>query len=256
VVEVVPSRPLPPSGATYVMSIPPVGADGQRLTVLKGLTEDERLWYFRSAWNVAALNCIEPQDQPILDGYKTFLTGNAKTLRAANQRIEKSFQKQYSNRSEAIAARERQMTIVYNYFALPPARAEFCQAALRIAAAQAAMAKPDAAALAAANFVQFEVPFENFFTQYEQYRRDSAAWDLRYGALYGASQPGYLAVQAARMTDVPQVGVSDPAATTVQPLAQAGAVTDPETGATIPIVPVPQQATPVVQPVPQPAPKL
>ena len=235
------------------MTIPGRDAAGQRQTVLKNLTDDQRLWYFRSAWNVAALNCLAPEDQVILDGYKAFLTGNAKTLTATNQRIEKTFQKQYSSRNEGIAARERLMTIVYNYFALPPARAEFCAAARNVALAQGAMAKPDAAALAAANFVQFETPFENFFNQYEQYQRDSAAWDARYGARFGASQPGYVAVQKARLATIPQAGVSDPAATTTQPVTVAGAVTDPETGASIPVVTVTQQeqGVPVVQPVPQ-----
>jgi hypothetical protein len=237
------------------MNVPGRGPDGQRLTVLKNLDDDERLWYFRSAWNVAALNCTGPGEEPILEGYRSFLTNNAKTLRAVNQRIDKAYQKEH--RGQAIAARERLMTVVYNYFALPPARAEFCQAALQVAAAQSAMAKPDAAALAAANFATFEKPFENFFTAYEQYQRDSAAWDARYGSRYGASQPGYVAVQQARAMGGPQVGISDPAATTMQPVAQAGAVTDPETGATIPVLPVPQegQAVPVVQPVPQSTPK-
>jgi hypothetical protein len=256
-VEVIPIRPLPPSGATYIMAIPARGPDGRHLTPLRGLDDDQRLWYFRSGWNVAALNCIGPQFEPILTGYGKFLKDNAKTLKAVNERIDRGYRKDYPTRGAAVAAREKLMTSVYNYFALPPARAEFCQSALNIAGAAAAMPKPDGAALAAANFAQFETPFENFFTAYEQYQRDSAAWDARYGARYGASQPGYLAVQAARAVGVPQVGVSDPASTTVQPVAQAGVVIDETTGASIPVVPVPQQgqSTPVVQPVPQTPPK-
>jgi len=255
--EVIPYRPLPPSGATYIMAIPARGPDGRHLTVLRGTDDDTRLWYFRSAWNVAALNCIGPEYEPILEGYRAFLKDNAKTLRAVNQRIDKSYRKAYPTASAAIKAREKLMTTVYNYFALPPARLEFCQAALRVASAQAAMPKPDAAALASANFALWETPFENFFTAYEQYQRDSAAWDARYGARYGASQPGYLAVQAARATGVPQVGLSDPASTTVQPVAQAGVVIDDTSGAAIPVIPAPQQgqSTPVVQPVPQTPPK-
>ncbi|MCA1662588.1 MAG: hypothetical protein LC648_10760, partial [Novosphingobium sp.] len=226
------------------------------LTVLRGLNDDQRLWYFRSAWNVAALNCIGPEYEPILEGYRAFLKDNAKTLKAVNERIDKSFRKDHGTRGEAIATREKLMTMVYNYFALPPARVEFCQAALRVAALSAAMPKPDAMALSA-NFPLFEAPFEIFFTAYEQYQRESAAWDARYGARYGASQPGYVAVQAARAAGLPQAGVSDPASTTLQPLTPAGVVTDPETGAQIPVVPVPRQqpGVPVVQPVPQASPK-
>ena len=54
--------------------------------------------------------------------------------------------------------------------------------------------KFDANEFAAANFSIFEQPFETFYNSYEQYQRDSAAWDAEYGAEYGASQPGYVAV--------------------------------------------------------------
>jgi hypothetical protein len=239
------------------MAIPSRGPDGRLQTVLRGLSDDERIWYFRSAWNVAALNCIGPQYEPILEGYRAFLTDNAKALRAVNQRIDASYAKRYSTRREAIMGREKTMTTVYNYFALPPARVEFCAAALQVASLALATPRPSAANLAAANFTSFEAPFENFYTAYEQYQRDAAVWDARYGARYGASQPGYVAVQAARAQGVPVAGQSNPASTTLQPVTQAGVVTDPETGAQIPVVPLPsgQPSVPVVQPVPQSTPK-
>ena len=231
-VEIVPYRPLPPSGATYTMVIPPLGLDGKHATVLRGLSDDQRLWYFRSAWNVAALNCIGPEYQPILDGYGAFLKGNVKTLRAANQRIDKGFRSDYPNGSDAIKAREKLMTSVYNFFALPPARAQFCAAGMQIAAISTATPKPDAMLLSA-NFPLFEAPFENFFNAYEQYQRDSAAWDVRYGTRYGASQPGYLAVQRARAMGALPTG---PANAMAHPLGRTGSVTDQETGAQIPVV--------------------
>ena len=254
-VEIIPYRPLPPSGATYTMIMPPLGPDGRHLTVLRGLNDDQRLWYFRSAWNVAALNCIGPEFQPILDGYGAFLKNNVKTLKAVNQRIDKEFRSNYPNGSEAIKTREKLMTSVYNFFALPPARAGFCQAAMQVSAMSAAMPKPDAMVLSA-NFPLFEAPFEAFFTAYDQYQRDAAAWDVRYGARYGASQPGYVAVQAARLKGVPQVGQSNTLTTIPITLPQAGAVTDQETGAQIPVIPVPKEPAgiPVVQPVPQSSP--
>lgn len=255
-VEIVPYRPLPPSSATYFMAIPARGADGRHLTPLRNITDDERVWYFRSAWNVAALNCIGPGYEPILTGYAAFLKDNVKALKAVNTRIDQASRKSASNR-DAMMSREKSMTIVYNYFALPPARAEFCQAALRMASLTAATPKPDAATLAAAHFQEFEAPFENFFTAYEQYQRDSAAWDAQYGSRYGASQPGYLAVQAARAMTIPQVGQGNPASTTMQPVAPAGIVIDQDTGASIPVIPVTrgQEAVPVVQPVQQTPPK-
>ncbi len=256
-VEIIPYRPLPPLGATYTMRMPGLGSDGRHSTVISGLSDDQRVWYFRSAWNVAALNCVGVEFQPILDGYKGFLIDNAKVLKGVNTRLEGTFVKTYPTRSMAIAAREKAMTIVYNFFALPPARSAFCQAGMQIASMAAATPKPSAVALAA-NFGLWEAPFENFFTAYDQYQRDAAAWDVRYGARYGASQPGYLAVQAARASTIPQGGMIGPGNTTTLTLPPtAGLVTDPETGAKIPVIPVTAQpqGIPVVQPVPQSTPK-
>ena len=70
--------------------------------------------------------------------------------------------------------------------------------ALSVASHAQAATGVDANAFAANNFAAFEAPFDNFFDAYEQYQRDSAAWDQQYGATYGPSQPGYVAVQAAR----------------------------------------------------------
>lgn len=259
-VEIVPYRPIPPSGAAYVMEVPQMGPDGRRITVLSSPSEDERLWYFRSAWNVAALNCTGPAYQPILDGYGAFLKTNARALKAVNNRIDASYRKEFPVARDAIKAREKTMTTVYNYFALPPARAGFCQAALGIAAQAVAMPKYDPAAFAATNLPGLELPFSNFFTAYEQYQRDSAAWDAQYGIRYGASQPGFLAVRAAnarRTIVIPQAGITDPAKTTAAPVATVGTVTDQETGAQIPVIPVTpaQSSVPVVQPVAKDAPK-
>ena len=48
--------------------------------------------------------------------------------------------------------------------------------------------------LATSALARFEGVFANFFREYEQYRVNSAAWDARYGARYGSSQPGFVAV--------------------------------------------------------------
>ena len=63
-----------------------------------------------------------------------------------------------------------------------------------------ALAAPptDPLAFARANFDSLLVPFETFFDEYEAYQRASAEWDAKWGALYGASQPGWVAVQQHR----------------------------------------------------------
>lgn len=249
-VERIPARPIPPGGASYTMSVPPLGYDGQRLTVNRGLSADELVWHFRSAWNVAALNCTSAQYQPITDAYGTYISAHGRALSQVNSRIDKVYRSQHSSSRAAIRAREEKMTSVYNFFALPPARTEFCLAALNLANLAATTPGYDPIQFATTNFTLLEAPFDNFFLAYEQYQRDSAAWDAQYGAQYGASQPGYVAVHGSQPP--PQVGTDAATSFTTQSTAGSGMVIDPDTGAQIPVVPVQegQESVPVIQPIP------
>ena len=249
--EIIPSRPIPPNGAAYVMTIPRLGADGVRQTINYGLSTDERAWNFRAAWNVAALNCLDAEYQPILDGYRAMLKNHAKSLTALNSRIDHAYRKAHGS-SSGRSVRDKQMTVVYNFFALPPARGEFCQAALQVAQASLANPKSDLLQFATAYFPVMERPFDNFYLAYEDYERRSAEWDARYGIRYGASQPGYVAVQQARASAFIDAGGGNPALTTLQPISGGGTVIDPDTGLAVPVLPVnpEQQSTPIIQPVP------
>ncbi|KHL26648.1 hypothetical protein PK98_01570 [Croceibacterium mercuriale] len=233
------------------MVIPQRGIDGQRVTVNSNLDENETLWHFRSAWNVAALNCSEDAAfAPVTEQYGKFLTGNARRLTAANNAIDQKFRRANNNdRRAAIRDREEHMTSVYNFFASPGARASFCQEALNIANEAAATPPTDVDVFASAGLARYLAVFEGFFQEYEGYQTASRAWDSQYGARYGASQPGYVAIYG---SGEPSVATS--LADASQPVL-AGTVTD-ETGATIPIIAVPAAAnsSPVVQPVANDAP--
>lgn len=250
--EIIPPRPIPPGGAAYVMSIPALGSDGVRQTVNAGLSADERAWNFRAAWNVAALNCLDAEHQPILDGYKAMLKNHAKALTAINTRVDQAYRKAYGSTSAGRTARDKKMTTVYNYFALPPARGEFCQAAVTVAQASLASPKSDLLQFAGVYFPILEQPFENFFLAYEDYQRRSADWDARYGVRYGASQPGYVAVHQSRASSLVDAGGGNPALTTLQAIDGGGTSLDPLTGLPVPVLPVNpgQESTPVVQPLP------
>lgn len=244
--EIVPYRPIPPGGASYVMDLPTLGPDGRRMTVNSNLDEDGTLWHFRSAWNVAALNCLDPEHEAILGGYGAFLRQNARLLTATNNAIDVRFRREHSSRNNAVKAREAYMTQVYNYFALPPARGDLCNVVLAVANDYTLTAPADPKQFAALNMPRIEAVYQEFFRQYEQYRVASSAWDVRYGSRYGASQPGYVAVYG---SGGPSVGSS--LVNLNAPIA-ANAVVDPQTGARIPVTPAADQAitTPVVQPVP------
>lgn len=253
-VERIPYRPLPPGGAAYVMKIPGKDAMGRRQTINLGLSDDEKVWHFRSAWNVAALNCTSAQYQPVLDAYSAYIKDHARTLKRVNDRLEAGFRDKASNRRAGIVAREERMTSVYNYFAMPPARSGFCAAALDISNRYLAAPPSDAGAFAMENFARLEQPFETFFSEYEQYQQLSAQWDARYGDAYGPSQPGYVAVQSARAreAEVPSVGGSTHQQTLAGPAQPAAMVIDAETGDAVPVVPVREGyiSQPVVEPIP------
>ena len=253
VVKAVPTRPLPPGGASYVMTIPGKDNFGRRQTVNLDLTDDERVWHFRSAWNVAALNCTAPQFQPILDAYSAYIKDHARTLKAVNDRIDRKYRQEMGARRAGIIKRETVMTGVYNYFALPPARRDFCAAALDISNRALAAPPSDPIAFANANFALLEAPFENFFNSYENYQQMSASWDAEYGAQYGPSQPGWVAVQeaCARGEIVPTAGVSDPADTLAAENRMGETFVDDGSGNQVPVVPTNTQfvSQPVVEPV-------
>src|SRR5690606_40844395 len=121
------------------------------------------------------------------------------------------------------------------YFALPPARAEFCNVALSMANEYQTAPPEDPKLLAATYLPRIEAAFDKFFREYEQYRIDSAAWDARYGAQYGASQPGYVAVHG--------VGAPSPPSTlsTVGSAQRHGDAVDPQSSARIPLIAVPEE---------------
>ena len=244
--EVIPYRPLPPGGADYAMVVPPLGPDGVRVTPNKHLDANETLWHLRSGWNVAALNCLGPEYQPILDSYAAFLKKYAKKLKATNAAIDAKYRKDAATGRDAIMARETQATQLYNYFALPGARAAFCNAALATSTDFTASAPKDPADFATANLARLDAAFETFFADYDKYKIDSAAWDDKYGTRYGASQPGYVAVHGSATPSVAATLVDAGTPKIV------GGVVDPNTGALVPVVPAPQAnvQTPVVEPVP------
>ena len=236
------------------MQIPPLNAQGLRVTVNRDLTADERVWHFRSAWNVAALNCLGDPYGPIIEGYRAYVLNNAKVLKRINDRVEQEYRRRERSRRAALLAREEHMTRVYNFFALPSARGEFCRTVLDIATQYRDQPGSDPAAFALANFARVEAPFDRFFSAYEGYQRASAQWDARYGDLYGPSQPGWVAVQKARANGeaIPSAEDDDPGDTLSKPAEVAGTVTDETTGAQVPIIPV--QDGFVSQPVTEPLP--
>jgi hypothetical protein len=196
-------------------------------------------------WNVAALNCLSAKYQPILDGYGAFLKKNAKKLTAANTALDKKYGKLAGSVPAGRKSREVHMTRVYNYFATPAAIGNVCDVALAVANEYLQAPPSDLSAYAATTLPRFEAVYLDFFNAYDRYRTESATWDARYGAQYGPSQPGYVAVHGGSQRTIGTVLAGNGKPVVV------GDVVDPQTGARIPVggLPASNASTPVVQPV-------
>ncbi len=91
VVEAIPYRPVPPGGAVATMAVPGLGFDGVRETVNARLTPEQTIWNLRSALNVAALNCDDPQYAALVANYSTFLDMNKRQLASTNRAITQQY---------------------------------------------------------------------------------------------------------------------------------------------------------------------
>ena len=180
--------------------------------------------HFRSAWNVAALNCQGAAAEVILEAYGAYLKRFKTVLDRTNTALEKRYQAQHPEARSAMKARETYMTQVYNYFAMPPVRTDFCNVMQAMANDYLASPATDPWVHSAAWLPRVETAFQEFFRVYEQYRVNSAAWDARWGELFGHTQPGYVAVHGGADTGEPEV---------------VREVLDPDTGARIPVIEAP-----------------
>jgi hypothetical protein len=182
----VPSRPVPPNGASPSMYIPPANAVGVRQTVNTNVSSAQRIWNLRSAFVVASLNCMDPVYAPILEGYKRFLVSHKKELSKTNEVIEKEWKSAHGAAYKR--ARDSYTTQVYNYFSLPPTIHDFCNASLQMSNDSLSVVPGQLEPFATQEMPKLEAVFNNFFRSFEQYRANVALWDAQYGALYGRPQ--------------------------------------------------------------------
>ncbi len=178
VVVYIPPRPTPPLGASPLFKVPAVTPTGLHQSINTGIGPTQTMWNFRSAYNVAALNCQSAEHNDVLVGYKRFIKANKVALLKANRAVDADFRKRYG--AAYIRPREAYMTQVYNYYAFPPTLHNFCDAALVMARESMTLKPADLPAFAARYVPQFDMLFENFYHSYDQYRADAAAWDAKY----------------------------------------------------------------------------
>jgi len=177
---VIPPMPLPPGGAAVTMKVPPLGIDGVRTTPNRGLSREENIWHLRSGLNVAALNCQGPVWGEIAQNYNRYLQVHKSRLAQTNKAVDSEYVKRFPGQN-GLRVRDTRMTDLYNYFALPPVRAEFCDRSLAksreiLAIPSTALPEYSFGALA-----DLDAVFINFFNAFEKYKVDIVEWNARYG---------------------------------------------------------------------------
>ena len=201
IVIYIPPRPTPPLGASPLFKVPPLGPDGKRQSINNNANPLQTVWNLRSAYNVAALDCLRVEHSDILVGYKRFLKVHKLAVLMANRAVDADFRKRFG--AAYIRPREAYMTQVYNYYAFPPTLPNFCDAALAMARESMTLKPVDLTAFAARYVPQFDLIYENFYRSYDQYKVDAAAWDAKYAPV--AIVPAPVTVQPAIVLPAPTV---------------------------------------------------
>ena len=169
---------MPPMGAPANFVVPPIGVDGKRVTTNAGLNPDQIVWNLRSALNVAALNCLQPQHAEIVVNYRNMLRIHAQRLAVANRGVDTGFRARFG--AGYVRQRESYLTKVYNFYAFPPTLLNFCDAALVVGREANNVPSAQLHNFAAANMPKLDAVFENFYGKYVQYQSDLALWRARY----------------------------------------------------------------------------
>jgi hypothetical protein len=174
-----PPRPRPPGGAAISMQVPLFGIDGVRETPNRILSTDESIWHFRSAINVAALTCGGPIWDPIATNYNSYIKLHKTRLAKASKSVDAEYKARYPGQN-GLRVRDSKMTDLYNYFALPPVKQQFCDTAL--AKSQEVNLLPLGALpeYSVGALKDIDAIYLRFFDEFVQYQRDVAAWDQRY----------------------------------------------------------------------------
>ncbi|MGB3723764.1 MAG: hypothetical protein WA979_13230 [Pacificimonas sp.] len=175
VVEAPPPPPvkradLAPPNAYYFNYVLPVRiADGRFDTPNVDLTEQERLFHFRSAMNVAALSCRENPEVDLSNDYNKLIGKYRLTLAKANRTIEERFLREIDGGKRA---RDAHMTSLYNHFARPATLSKFCPVAERML--KEAVALPDTTAAitdySQTATVELEKIYQAHFAAIEEYQ--------------------------------------------------------------------------------------
>lgn len=158
------AAPRPPDGAAARLTTPARLSDGSYATPNRAVSPAGTVWHLRAAYNVAALNCPDPT---LAATYNRLLT----TQRAALATAHRTLAAEHGPTTFDAA-----MTRLYNYFAQPPVLARFCAVAGPSLVQASALPAGAIDAFAADALAAIDAPFTDFYSRYDSYRAELAAW--------------------------------------------------------------------------------
>src|SRR3546814_20889217 len=120
-------------------------------THVRSIGPQETSWHLRAALNVAALECGD--GKAITSAYNRFLADRKQVLK-------KAWAAETSQHGRATL--DRHMTLLYNYFAQPPALTGFCRAASAAVIRLSAIPPADFEAHAGQALARLEAPIVDF----------------------------------------------------------------------------------------------
>jgi hypothetical protein len=168
--------------------LPAYGVDGARMTPNRGLSREEAIWNFRSAINVAALNCQGPVWGVVAQNYNKMIVVHKARLNQSNLAVDNEYRKRFAGQN-ALRVRDTRTTELYNFFALPPVREEFCNAALRKSGEVLAVPTNAFPEYAMGALNDIDGIFQRFYDAYAKYERDLADWNLKHGPKPATTAP-------------------------------------------------------------------
>ena len=188
------------------MTVPALRADGLRDTPMRDIDDNEKLWYFRSAFNVAALNCQSPQHFRIADDYNLFLKTHKRELDRINKIVEDILSQALWHRLCPHPRYRKHAGL--QLLRLPADQVRLLRRRAGAGPGSCSLAIQRAGRASRARALpQLEGVFERFYASYENYQTDLQKWI----ALYGS--PEMRAAQAGQQQGTIQ-SVSNPSTTT------------------------------------------
>lgn len=188
-VVVIPPRPMSPGSAAETQALPARDMTGRFVTLNSNVAGERAFWHLKTGLNVAAIGCRGPEEATLVAAYNQIIKSHTRTIQAAEKKVIADLSK--ATGTTGVKERDRLSTQLFNYFAQPPAQAEFCRRAVGLAQTVATTPSAQLVPNAAAQLMTLDEPFTQFYEAFARYKADAADWDMRYAPrpAMGAANP-------------------------------------------------------------------